>query len=266
MLINKFKKYIRIYFIQFRAYLTHERGYRLSMFLSIVGSFVFVIYNLLVFYLFVNKFSFPGWNKQDIWVLLGSFMMVFYSYFYFFYKGIVHTIKNVHSGKFDYFLLKPADTQLISTILGGGIHNLLAVSFGIILTIWAILRLTHVVPLVNILLGSILAALSAIDLYSILLIMTSLSFRYGNVEDITNFVFSFQLFSRYPIETYNRLPLFLWLMVIPFSALASIPAITFSRTPLPLIPIGIYVLASLSVIGFSRYFFYRSIRHYTSGN
>lgn len=266
MLKNKFRKYLSIYIIQFRAYLTHEAGYRLSMFLSIVGSFVFVLYNLLVFSFFVNKFMFPGWDKQDIWVLLGTFMMVFYSYFYFFYKGIIKTIRNVHDGKFDYFLLKPADTQLLATILGGGIHNFLAVVFGIVLTIWSMLQLNHVVPIMHILLGSVLTAISAIDLYSLLLVLASLSFRYGNVEDVTNFIFSFQIFSRYPIETYHRLPVFLWLVVIPFSALTSIPAMAFTKVPLPLVPIGIYVLASLFLIAYARYFFYKSIQYYTSGN
>ena len=266
MVKNKFRKYFLIYLIQFYAYLTHEAGYRLSMLLSIIGSFVFVVYNLLVFSIFANMFSFPGWNKQDIWVLLGSFMIVFYSYFYFFYKGIINTIRNVQSGKFDYFLLKPADTQLLATVLGGGIHNLLAVFFGIILTNWSLLRLNHVVPMGNIVLGSVLTMLSAVDLYSILLIMTSLSFRYGNVEDVTNFIFSFQIFSRYPIETYHRLPVFLWLIVVPFSALTSIPAMTFTKNPPYYLPIGIYIFISLMVIGFARYFFYRSIRHYSSGN
>ena len=142
-------------------------------------------------------------------------------------------IRSIRDGRFDFFLLKPIDLQFMVSNWGGGIHNFLAVMFGIYLMIIGMKVLYLQFSLFKILLSIVSLIFSILAVYSWVLILACLNFRFGYLEEIFNFALSVQEISRYPFEAYSHLPVQMAILVIPFSALTTVPAMVLINAELP---------------------------------
>jgi len=105
---------------------------------------------------------------------------------------------------------------------------------------------------------------STLDFYSLVILLQSLNFRFGYLEEITNFILSFQDFSRYPLDVFMSLPVYLLIIAVPFSALTTIPTIILIEKTFPFWPFLIFLSGSLAFIYFVRKVFYRAVRDYSS--
>jgi ABC-2 type transport system permease protein len=262
--MEKLKRYLNIFWIYFKTMLTRDLTFRFSFFTSFMGAFVFVFLNLLIVYFLTQKVVFGKWTQKEMWVLLGAFLVIYYSFFLFFWRGILKMIRSIRDGRFDFFLLKPIDLQFMVSNWGGGIHNFLAVMFGIYLMIIGMKELYLQFSLIKILLSIVSLIFSILAVYSWVLILACLNFRFGYLEEIFNFALSVQEISRYPFEAYSHLPVQMAILVIPFSALTTVPAMVLINAELPVRLIFGFWLGSGTFIWLSRRIFYRSVRTYTS--
>lgn len=262
--MKKFFRYWTIFWVYFRVSLIRELAFRLNFFAGIAGSFAFVILNLFIIYFLMQKITIGKWTEKEMLVLLGNFFIIFYSFFFFFWRGFIWIPRNIRDGRFDFSLLLPVDLQFIISILGGGVHNLLAIFFGIFLTAWGVKNLGINPSFLRISLALLSLIASTLDFYSLILLLMSLNFRFGYLEEISNFVLSFQNFSRYPLDAYLNLPVQLLIFAIPFSALSTIPTIILIDSAFPLKQFLFFMAISLFFIYLSRRIFYKAVKNYSS--
>lgn len=262
--MEKLKRCIAIYWIHFRCGISRELAFRFSFFAGLVGSFVFVVLNLLIIFFLMQKISIGRWTAKEMWILLASFLIIYYSFFFFFWRGLLKFVRNIRDGLFDYYLLKPFDLQYMMSMSGGGIHNLLAIFFGFAVLFWGLINYGASFNIFRMMISIFSMAIAAIDFYSLILFFVSLNFRFGYFEEVIGFVLSFQDFSRYPLDAFASLPLQLLIFAVPFSAMSTIPAITLINKTLPVKEILLFLTCSFAFIYFVRRFFYRAVRNYSS--
>lgn len=260
------KKHLKIFLLMIKTYLSEELSFRLNFLMELVGTFCFIgLYVAMIIFL-MSRISFGSWTIKEMWILLGNFLIICYSIFYFFWRGMLHLVENIRNGSLDFYLTKPVDSQFFVSIHGGGVHNLLAIITGIIVLIWAILNLgINPSPLqIAFLVLTIIAGI--LDFYSLLLFLATLNFHFGYLGEASFQIFEFQNFSRYPMEAFKALPLGLLFLVIPFSALTSVPSMILINKIFPWTEVLIFLLASLFLIFAVRKYWFREINYYSSAS
>lgn len=261
-----FRRYTRILLIYYKTFLLRDMKFRLSFLTGVIGAFCYVgLYFFTIFFL-MKKISIGRWGTEEMWVLLGCFYVIIYAYFFLFWRGFLLLISSIRNGQFDAYLLKPIDTQFLVASTGGRIHNLLSMLFGIFVLIWSALKFASNITIIRAILVPLVIGLSVVDLFSFAMLLITLNFKFGYLDEIMVFVNSFQDFTRYPSDAFTKLPIYLLVLALPFSALTTMPALLIIETSFPLIPLLLFSLASIGFFLISRYVFYNSIKHYTSGS
>lgn len=259
-------KYFYIFWYHTKVFFGEKIKYKFNLFIGIIGSFCFVsLYFFTIFFLMQNV-SIGNWTLQEMWVLLGSFYIVFYLFFLLFWKGLIRLTRSIVNGEFDNYLTKPVDIQLAVASNGGEIHNLFALIFGIGVLIYGITVSPNSLSIFEGLLLPILLFLGTINFTSFIFLLLSLSFKYGHLEGVFELAMSFQDFSRYPANAFNNLPIYILIFTIPVSALTTIPSLLVVRPTFPFIEVLIYLICSFLFIYFCRRVFYSQIKKYTSGS
>lgn len=257
-------KYIHIFWILFSNTISAELSFRLNFILAFIGGFCYVGLNFFIIYFLMQKVSFGRWTGKEMFVLLGNFYVLSYAMFFLFWRGLLYLIRNIRNGTFDYYLAWPADSQFMASLIGGGVHNLFALTFGIFTIIYGLNQLHIQLSVFQFLLWLLTTIFSILDCYSYAVLLVALNFRFGYLEEILNSAFAFQDISRYPTDAFSKLPLYLLIIAFPFSSLTTIPSIVLIDKILPLRQIVIFILISIGFILLTRKVWLNSLKNYTS--
>ncbi len=262
----KLNRYLKLWWIIFKTNLTQGLSFRLNFFMGILGSFCYILLYVTVIFFLTKVVSIGNWSQKEMFVLLGCQLIVVYTYFFLFWRGLRLLIQNIRTGQLDHYLIKPIDTQFFVSLIGGGIHNFISMIFGLLILIYGTVFFLEDLNILKLSLLFPLLLISVLDYYSLVFLAITINFKYGYVEEIMDITVSFQDFMRYPTEAFYKLPLFFVLIAVPFSALTTIPAMLIINKTFPTIEIIIFLLLSMAFILATRYLFYRSIKNYSSGN
>jgi len=264
--MSQIKRYLNIYSIHLQTGLAKDIGFRFSFVMAFAGSLIFIVLHFSVIYLVFQKFQIGKWTIKEMWILFGSFLIIYYGFFFLFWRGLIKMIRSIRDGKFDFTLLKPIDLQFTTALLGGGIHNLIAILFGIVIIVFGLSNLNIAFNGLTIVSTVLVYLLGILDVYTLILILATLNFKYGYIEEVLNFILGFQDFSRYPMDAYSRLPLHMLLVAIPFSALSTIPTIILINPIFPINEMLIFTAVSVEFIFLGRYILFKAVRNYASGS
>lgn len=264
--MTKFKKYFSIFVIYSKNTLSRDISFRLSFFMSLIGSFCFVLLNFFIVYFLMQKVNIGRWSYDEMIILLGNFYVLSYSIFLLFWRGFIHLVRDIRSGAFDYNLVRPVDSQFLVSLTGGGFHNLLSVIFGFFVIGWGIVNLGSGLNLIQIATWTITMLLSILACYSYILLIITLNFRYGYLEEVINLAFGFQDFAKYPIDAFSKLPFYLLFFAIPFSSLTTIPSIILIDTIFPTSKFLVFSAICIIFILFVRKVWVISLKNYTSSS
>ena len=266
LIMSKLKKYFQIIKIIFLIRLGADVSFRFSFLATILGSFCFISLYIAVIKLLMQNVIIPGWGINEMWLLLGLFIIFCYATFFLFWRGLWFLPEHIRNGQLDFYLTKPIDSQFIVSVAGGGTHNFLAMLFGLLFTVWSIFNLNLQLETWQILLSGFALLVSILDFYSIAFFFGCLNFKMGYLGDASYRVFDFQAFSRYPTEVFKNLPIAAFVIVMPFSLVTTIPTQILLGHNLTFTSFSVFILVSFLVICFSRWFWFHSIRNYTSAS
>jgi len=214
----------------------------------------------------MQKVNIGRWSYDQMVVLLGNFYILSYSIFFLFWRGFLYLVRNIRDGTFDYNLVRPADSQFLVSLIGGGFHNLLAIIFGLVVILFGVHNLQINPSLLQIIAWIVSSVLSIFACYSYILLIITLNFKYGYLEEVINLAFSFQDFSRYPLDAFTKLPFYLLFFAIPFSALTTIPSTILIDTIFPVKSFLIFSILCILFILFVRKVWLISLKNYTSSS
>lgn len=231
-----------------------------------IGSLCFFFFHILSFSMIVKNFSFPNWPVSHMWILLFTFEVFTYAAFYFLYKGILHTVRDIRFGLFDIFLSRPVLPRFLTFFRSGGAHNLFSVTLGFIFLIGAINRFDIHTSVLSWSLFIVLLVSSLWMLHCLSVILVSLNFYWGYLPATQAAVFEIQEIFKYPSDIFRTLPIVSRLVLIPFTFFTSVPAAILLVKPLDVSLVVTYLITCTILTVSSHYIWNHALTHYSSGS
>src|SRR5881296_705380 len=136
------KRYLEIYAIMFRNSLIREMSFKanfiLWMFVELlwfVGQIVFIE----VLFSYVDKIG--GWSKWEVVLLIGTHQLIGQLFQAFFYVNIANLPELVRTGRLDFMLLLPVDSQFAVSTRQFGLDNVVNAMVGVAIVAWSLAKL-----------------------------------------------------------------------------------------------------------------------------
>ena len=263
------RRYFEIYAIMFRNSLIREMNFKANFLLWIVvellwflGQIVFVE----VIFQYVNQIG--DWTKWEIILLIGTHQLISQLFQAFFYINIANIPELVRTGRMDFMLLLPLDTQFAISTRQFGFDSVInaGVSVGIIGLALAKLGLHPTAA--QALLYLIALGFGCAIHYSIMFFLSTIAFWIVRAQGLIYGYYNLFNIARYPDGIFRGVFKWVFSWVIPVILVANVPArvlvkATHGELALPLLHLA---LATFFVLAFSRLFWKLALSRYTSAS
>ncbi len=263
------RRYLEIYGIMFRNSLIREMNFKanfiLWMFTELlwfVGQIVFIE----VLFQYVNRIG--DWTKWEVVLLVGTHQIIGQLFQAFFYVNVANLPELVRTGKLDFMLLLPIDSQFAVSTRQFGMDNVVNAFVGIAIVAFSLVKL-HVIPhALQVLLFVVALGLGVTIHYSIMFLLATLSFWIVRAQGLIYGYFNLFNIARYPDAIFRPgFFRFVFSWIIPVIVVANVPARLLMRgfvEPWPLLLQ--LVIAATFCAGMSRLFFRFALQHYSSAS
>ena len=221
--------YIRIYFLIASQYMKARMQYRADFIISLFGMLLINISGFFTFWiLFHSITSFDGWSYYDI-IFIYAFSLLALTPQQLFFDNLWNLNTHLILGTFTKYYFKPLNIMFYYISEVFDIKGLGQLVFGVVILIYASIKLEIEWSFVKILLLAINLFSSSLIMISIMILSASLGFWVSNTASLLDFVFRFRDFVRYPITIFNGFFRFIFTFVIPTGFIAFYPSKIFLR-------------------------------------
>ena len=240
--------------------------YRLDAILGIIGSTFWVVGAVLfINFLYLKINSIAGWDKYDLMLFLGVSQVFAYLFFCFTYYNMKNVSKDINSGNFDWYLIKPVNKFLYPTMNCYHPASLVSLIAPSIILFYALSHKQYFLQIPDVCLSFICIIISVLIIHFFQIIFASFSFWFTEVN-LWKFFDKTSDISRYPYEVFNS-PLirFIFLTIIPYALIVNIPI----RALLGQLSIVMFVLQIVVLVMFisiSRYIWFKGLKVYGSAS
>ena len=285
-LSERFGSYAAVFYMFIRNSMVRDLSFRSNFWIECVSSLSWVIMNL-GFYLLVFSYTNSigqdtGWGKWEFFVFLATTLLVNSLVQMFFMPNIQQFSELIRTGKLDFALLKPIDTQFLVSFEKVNFPSISNFAFGIVLMSISLYQLTHrptdpmelTFGMVAMYVLFLLCGVAI--LYSLMIVLAASSIWLGRNTSLYDFWFYITSFSRYPMEIYNAGTLgmslqMIFTFVIPILIVVNVPARIMAQplgvSSTQMWTLSVYMLAAtaLSLLA-SRWVFKKSLKSYRSAS
>lgn len=257
-------RYLRVYkkllAINFSNLIVYRANFVNNILASVSWGGLVLIQMLLLTSRSNNSF---GWSRNEILLFTGIFSTVISLFHIFITPNFELLSRNINLGKLDYLLLKPLDSQFLSSVWLVNYATLIRFILSIIFTGYFLDKLNFSLTILNLSFYLILLLLGFVVLYSLWLFVISLLFWFTRLTNIVELMFSITGMSRFPGEMFSQFSRLLFFLIFPILFIVFIPTKIF---------LGRYEMNDLLTLIFiavfmfwgSRKFWQFALRHYTS--
>ncbi len=259
---NPVIQWIRIYLHGMKTSLASRMAYRTDFFMSMFIMMVVELGGPLVTVLiYDNGASFPGWQKHEVLLLQGVFLLSRGIAFPFFMGMVWNTIMRVQEGTYDLLLIKPRSILQMSIITAFDSEDLGKLVGGLLLFAYA-LQSVPALPLSNWLSFFFLFIFSLVTMFAFGLFMAGLGIIWIGNYRIYEIFMTVMEFGLYPRSIFTKMFQTIITWVIPLSLLGSFPASALLGKPITdVLPA---VICSIVFLMAGLWFHHRMVRNYTS--
>lgn len=239
-------------------------AYRASSINGAIASTGWGTFQLMWVFMLTNKVQrVYGWNRDQLVLLAMGYVFIIGIFHFFFSRGFEDFSYIVNRGELDAYLLRPIDTQFFVSSLRIRLTNIVRITLGLGSMIWWIqYRGLHVTP-GGVLLFGLFTIIGVTVLFSLWFFFSSLLIWYPNLNNLSDFLYTFNGFARFPVEMMLRTGnIFLYLLV-PLMLVVAVPvkALLWEFNPLY---IAISCIGSIMLFVSSRIFWRFALKSYTS--
>ncbi len=262
------RRYLQSYWIMMRNWLIREMSFKanfiLLMFVELrwfVGQIVFIEA------LFSYVQNIGGWSKWEVVLLIGTHQVIGQIFQAFFYVNVANLPELVRTGKLDFMLLLPVDSQFAVSTRQFGLDSVVNAAVGIAIVVFSLAKL-HVVPgLLQVLLYFVAVAFGVAIHYSIMFFLATISFWIVRSQGLIYGYFSIFNIARYPQSIFHGLFKMVFSWVIPVIIVANVPAQILARAfePTSLLLLQLAAAALIVVTGV-RLFWRTALKRYSSAS
>ncbi|MEK4004978.1 ABC transporter permease [Paenibacillus sp. FSL H3-0333] len=255
-MLNRFKYYIKIYFLLISKFIKARMAYRADFIISLLGIFIENTLGLLFYSVVFMRISYIGdWSYDDLLFIYG-FLVTASSFFYIFFGNMFNLKSYVVTGEFTKFYYRPINMFFSFVAESIDIKPIFQFLIGIYLLLISSNALDIAWDLQAVLLLSFLIISSGIIIISIMTICASLGFWVRDPSIIMDFMLKIKDYSKYPLTIYGKFMRIFLTFIIPLGFMSFYPSLLFLRStvlqyiwviPLQLIVTVIFFLLAVMI-------------------
>ncbi len=265
------RRYFEIYAIMFRNSLIREMSFKANFLLWILvealwflGQIVFIE----VIFQYVNAIG--DWTKWEVILLIGTHQLISQIFQAFFYLNVVNIPEMVRTGKMDFMLLLPIDTQFAVSTRQFGFDSVINAGVSVAIIGLALSKLGIHPSAAQFLLYAAAVGFGITIHYSIMFFLTTMSFWIVRAQGLVYGYYNLFNIARYPDSIFKGAGVFKFVFswIIPVILVANVPArvlIGASKGDLlsPLLHLG---GATFVVLALNRFLWKLALSRYTSAS
>ena len=257
-----------IYGIMFRNSLIREMSFKLNFLLwMLVEVLWFMGQIVFIEVVFSYVGSIGDWTKWEVVFLIGTHQLIGQLFQAFCYMNLANLPELVRTGKMDFMLLLPVDTQFIVSLKQFGMDNVVNALVGIGFVSFSLWKLSITPTAGQILLYTLAVVFGILIHYSIMLIFSASSFWMIRSQGLIYGYYSLFNIGRYPDTIYRGLFKLVFSWLVPIIIVANIPSrllIHAAENPWPmLIQLA---AATFFMVGATRFMWNAALKHYSSAS
>jgi len=268
-MLSTLRHYLSVYWVMLRNSLIREMSFKANFLLWILveicwftGQIVFIE----VIYQYIDAIG--DWTKWQMILLVATHQLISQIYQAFFYMNVANIPELIRTGKMDFMLMLPIDSQFAVSTKQFGLDNMVngLVSAAIVAFSLNKLGIHPTLPQVLLYLGAI--GFGVAIHYSVMFGLTTVSFWIVRAQGLISGYFNLFSLGRYPDVIFRGAIRFVFSWIIPVILVANVPARVLMNTfqgPV-WIPLTQLVLSSVFVLAASRAFWKIALRQYTSAS
>jgi ABC-2 type transport system permease protein len=281
--MSEHPSYWRVFATFARNSLVRDMTFKSNFIIESISSLSWMLMNL-GFYLLIFRFTTEighatGWGQYQFFVFLATTLFINSLVQTFFMPNCEEISEQIRTGRLDFALVKPIDTQFLVSLQKVDWSSLINFVFGLVLLLYSVWQLMSdpenplEIGLLQVVLYPIYVACGVAMLYSLMIALSATSIWLGRNQSLYDFWFYITNFSRYPMEIYAGNPTGVFLrraftFVVPVLVVVNVPARLLawplSEQAWPLAAFGLGATA-LS-IALSRWVFVKALESYRSAS
>ena len=263
------RRYFEIYAIMFRNSLIREMNFKANFLLWILVELLWFLGQIVfieVVFQYVDQIG--DWTKWEVILLIGTHQLISQIFQAFFYVNLANIPELVRTGRMDFMLLLPIDTQFAISTRQFGFDSIInaGVSVGIIGLALAKLGLRPTAA--QALLYLVALGFGCAIHYALMFFLSTISFWIVRAQGLIYGYYNLFNIARYPDGIFRGVFKWVFSWVIPVILVANVPARVLVKAAeghltLPLLHLA---AATFFVLAISRLFWKLALSRYTSAS
>lgn len=224
-LLSNLKRYSKVFIQLFKFRLSNQMIYRASFWTVFFVDLSLFLVQLLVFSaIFMNVESINGWNKYQLIFFVGTFNLVDTTNMLLAFFGLISIPSKIRDGRLDIYMTKPINTLFWMSFENINISSCLMFIPALTMITYASAKLGIHLTLSKLAGYTALIILMVILLYSVMLILRTLSFWYVKTDAVNDLEGELIAFSfRIPGVVFTGTAKFIFYIILPYALIATIP-------------------------------------------
>jgi ABC-2 type transport system permease protein len=257
-----------IYGLMFRNSLIREMSFRLNFLLWMLVEVLWFL-GQIVFIEVVFSYvgSIGGWSKWEVVLLIGTHQLIGQLFQAFFYMNLANLPELVRTGRMDFMLLLPVDTQFIVSLKQFGMDNVVNALVGAGFVVFSLWKLAVVPTAAQIMLYAAAVVCGILIHYAVMLCFASLSFWMVRSQGLIYGYYSLFNIGRYPDTIYRGAFKLVFSWMIPVIIVANIPSrILIHAAASPWLSMLQLTSVTVMMLVATRMLWTSALRHYSSAS
>jgi ABC-2 type transport system permease protein len=263
---RNFRRYASLLAVQLRTSFAMAVQYRFDFFIEGLLAVIWLGITLVpLLVVFARRTSVAGWSYPEALVVVGLFSVL---------KAVLdgavspslnHVVDGIRKGTLDFILLKPADAQFLVSTARFEPWRILDLLGSLGILVYAFHLLHRAPKASDVMVGLILFAVAVMLLYSVWILVVSLSFRVVKVDNLSYLFMSIFDAGRWPINVFKGALRILFTVVFPLALMTTYPAQALLGNMSPYRALLAAAGGLLFAAG-ARFIWQQSLRTYTSAS
>ena len=256
-------KLFRYFYESFTITLSQRMMFKLNFIIRTMTLLSFdLILPIVTLIIYAYSAGIPGWEFHEMLLFQGVYLMI-NAFDRFFFQQVDWSLSNdVKNGKFDRYLLYPVNVLAYISFNNLGVEHLVNFVMGLVVTVYALLRLEIQLHMLNLSLGVAMFLVGALFIISTAMLRFALIIRVVNIGRLGEFFRTVKSYGQYPVTIYNLVLSGVFRFIVPLAVLAHIPSSYFLNRQVEFVP---YTMLAVAILFILTHLFWRdTLRHYSS--
>lgn len=223
-LVNNMKRYLHIYKQFSLLGLSNIMTYRVGFVSHLIGSTIWGVFHYISIFILTYRIqSIYGWSKPELYLLTGTFGIMWGLFRFLFVKNFHEFSRTILSGRLDTLLVKPIDSQFLMSIWQVSYDEIVRVVLGAIFVAYTISTYHVPVTSIDVVVYFILIFISIISSYSFWYGVSTIIMWQPRLDNIVGLLYTIAGIMRYPPNIMSRFGSTFVFMITPLIFVIAIP-------------------------------------------